>query len=66
MMRISTKIVSVELVKYIHSKVRIIKIIIMILIISHLKDFLHIHALFWAPEFEDFVLNKLYYRLIFL
>ena len=38
--------------------------IFVILINSHLKDFLHINALFLATDFEDFVLNKLYYRLI--
>ena len=41
--------------------------IFVILINSHIKDFfLLIHALFLASDFEDFVLNKLYYRLIFL
>ena len=55
------KRVSVELVKYIPSKVRIINDI---LINSHLKTFLHMHALFLASDFEDFVLNKQYYRLI--
>ena len=55
MMRISMKRVSVVLVKYILKKSELLMIFV-ILINSHIKDFLlHIHALFLASDFEDFV-----------